>query len=431
MSKLPVNLSSYIPTFHKNHLEIIDSTLKNSGFECYLVGGSVRDLVMKKIPKEYDLTTNAEPKQIKKLFRTVIDTGIEHGTVTIVIDKVNYEVTTYRIDKDYTDGRRPGHVEFGTTLHEDLKRRDFTMNALAFDLQSEELIDDHSGLVDIENQTIRTIGNPIQRFSEDGLRPIRALRFASTLNFTIEEETKKAIHLTKHITQKISLERFQDEILKSFVGENPAKMIQLLAEENIFQIFLPTIPKDLKPNETILYKLNQIPNDLIGFQLAFAFYSILPSLTLKELETHLRTLKFSGQNIKDSILFFDLLTKWNQIENTNSLATYTIKKDYLAPVKRHFLNRYELNQNFFKKLKPIFGDQIETMITIWEKNPPLLLSDLALNGNHLSENFPNLPKTKFGEVLNQLLDLVLQTPKENEYLRLIQHTAEIINKLSK
>lgn len=146
---------------------------------------------MNKIPKEYDFTTNAEPKQVKKLFRTVIDTGIDHGTVTIVLDRINYEVTTYRIDKDYLDGRRPEHVEFGTTLQEDLKRRDFTMNALAYDLQTGQLVDEHFGLNDIENKLIRTIGNPIKRFSEDGLRPIRALRFASTLDFTIEFETKK------------------------------------------------------------------------------------------------------------------------------------------------------------------------------------------------------------------------------------------------
>ncbi|TGL08581.1 CCA tRNA nucleotidyltransferase [Leptospira bouyouniensis] len=428
---MPIDLSSLVPSPHKKHLETIDAALKKAGFECYLVGGSVRDLVMKKIPKEYDLTTNAEPKDVKKLFRTVIDTGIEHGTVTVVLDKVNYEITTYRIDKDYVDGRRPGHVEFGTTLHEDLKRRDFTMNALAYDLKSCELIDEHDGLVDIENKIIRTIGNPIERFTEDGLRPIRALRFASTLNFKIEPETKKAIQLTKHITKKISLERFQDEILKSFLGENPSAMIRLLAEENLFQVFLPTLPNDLTPNEIILDKLNYIPKELVGMQLCFAFYSISPDISLKELETYLRSLKFSGQNIKDTLLFFEILQKWIQNSDKSSLSIYDIKKNYLAPVKRHFNSRYTLDETFFQKLKPIFEDEISRFVSIWNDNPPLLLSDLALNGNHLSENFPNLPKTKFGEVLHLLLELVLHSPKENEFHKLIAQSAEIINNLSK
>ncbi|XDD45881.1 CCA tRNA nucleotidyltransferase [Leptospira sp. WS39.C2] len=427
---MPIDFTSLIPTFYKQHLELIDSALKNAGFECYLVGGSVRDLVMNRIPKEYDLTTNAEPKQIKKLFRTVIDTGIEHGTVTIVLDKVNYEVTTYRIDKDYIDGRRPEHVEFGTTLHEDLKRRDFTMNALAYDIQTGILIDDHLGIQDIHNKIIRTIGNPIKRFTEDGLRPIRALRFASTLNFTIEEETKRAIHLTKHITKKISLERFQDEILKSFLGDKPSKMIELLVEENIFSIFIPTFPIDLNPNHITLNRLNEIHKDLVGLQLAYTFFSLLPNLDQKELENHLRTLKFSGQNIKDSLLFFDLIRKWTNIPNPNDTNEFTFKKDYLAPVKRHFANRYQLDAEFFERLSPIFGSNIERMVSIWNENPPLLLSDLTINGNHLSEHFPNLPKIKFGEVLNFLLDLVLVSPKENEFHNLITQSAEFINKLS-
>lgn len=149
---MPIDIHSLVPQNYLNHLLQIDSALKGAGFECYLVGGSVRDLVMGKIPKEYDLTTNAEPKQVKRLFRTVIDTGIEHGTVTVVLDKINYEITTYRIDKDYTDGRRPDHVEFGTTLSEDLKRRDFTMNALAFDIKSGLLVDEHLGIRDIEQK---------------------------------------------------------------------------------------------------------------------------------------------------------------------------------------------------------------------------------------------------------------------------------------
>ncbi|TGL20580.1 poly-A polymerase [Leptospira bourretii] len=428
---MPIDPQILIPKNNLNHLLQIDSALKGAGFECFLVGGSVRDLVMGKIPKEYDLTTNAEPKQVKRLFRTVIDTGIEHGTVTVVLDKVHYEVTTYRIDKDYTDGRRPDHVEFGTTLSEDLKRRDFTMNALAFDLTTGLLVDEHSGQKDIQERTIRTIGNPIKRFSEDGLRPIRALRFASTLDFEIELETKKAIHETKQITKKISLERFQDEILKSFLGQNPSRMIQLLAEEGIFQIFLPSLPSELNPQKNILEKLNQTSKEIIGLQLALAFYSFLADTTSKELETILRTLKFSGQNTKDCLLFFDFICKWESILKETNINEFSLKKEYLAPVKRHFQTRFKIDREFILKLTPIFGETTTQLVQIWEEEPPLLLTDMKLNGNHLTESFPDLAKTHYGTVLNHLLDLVLHSPKENEYSRLLRHSAQFISNLIK
>ncbi|WP_415857910.1 CCA tRNA nucleotidyltransferase [Leptospira vanthielii] len=409
----------------------IDSALKGEGFECYLVGGSVRDLVMGKTPKEYDLTTNAEPKQVKRLFRTVIDTGIEHGTVTVVLDRINYEITTYRIDKDYTDGRRPDLVEFGTTLSEDLKRRDFTMNALAFDISTGLLIDEHFGQKDIQERTIRTIGNPIQRFSEDGLRPIRALRFASTLDFVIEPETKKAIHETKQITKKISLERFQDEVLKSFLGPYPSRMIQLLVEEDIFQIFLPNLPKLLSIKNHVLERLDKTSKDLIGLQLALAFFAILDDISLKELESILRSLKFSGQNIKDCLLFFEFLAKWEKTESLTRENEFILKKEYLAHVKRHFQTRFPIDREFFLKLEPIFGKTTLQMLRIWDEAPPLLLTDMKLNGNHLAETYPELAKTNYGIILNQLLELVLRSPKENEYSRLLQHSAQFIGKLIK
>ncbi|TGL35826.1 CCA tRNA nucleotidyltransferase [Leptospira perdikensis] len=428
---MPIDIQSLVPNNYLNHLHQIDSVLKGAGYECYLVGGSVRDLAMGKIPKEYDLTTNAEPKQVKRLFRTVIDTGIEHGTVTVVLDRINYEITTYRIDKDYTDGRRPDHVEFGTTLSEDLKRRDFTMNALALDIQTGLLIDEHFGLKDIEQKTIRTIGNPIKRFTEDGLRPIRALRFASTLDFSIEPETKKAIQETKQITKKISLERFQDEVLKSFLGPKPSRMIQLLAEESIFQIFLPNLPNQLFPKDGILERLDQTSKDLTGLQLALAFYALLNDVSLKELEIILRTLKFSGINTKDCLLFFEFLKKWEQKQNFTDIDEFVFKKEYLAPVKRHFQTRLSVDTEWIQKLNPIFGPATSELTQIWGQNPPLLLADLKINGNHLAESFPDLAKTNYGTVLNQLLDLVLHTPKENEYSGLLRHSAQIIGNLIK
>ena len=204
-----------IPPKNLEDLQFISRTLNEAGYKCYLVGGSVRDLAIGKVPYEYDLTTSAKPEDVKKIFRKVVDTGIKHGTVTVIVNGEGYEVTTFRLDIGYSDGRRPDAIIYGETLSDDLKRRDFTMNALALDLLTEEFVDEHNGLEDIQNKIIRTIGIPEERFTEDGLRPIRALRFISTLGFSIEEATYRAIYKTRSITAKISVERFHDELNKT------------------------------------------------------------------------------------------------------------------------------------------------------------------------------------------------------------------------
>lgn len=207
-------------------------------------------------------------------------------------------------------------------------------------------------------------------------------------------------------------------------------MIQLLAEESIFQIFLPNLPPQLFPNHNILKKLDQTSKDFIGIQLALAFFSFLNQSSLKELETILRTLKFSGQNTKDCLLFFEFLTKWEKNQTTPNIDEFTIKKEYLAPVKRHFQSRFSIDNEFIFKLKPIFGEITSQMVRIWEEEPPLLLTDMKINGNHLAETYPQLAKTNYGMVLNYLLDLVLHSPKENEYSRLLHHSAHFISNLT-
>nr|MBP9888167.1 hypothetical protein [Leptospiraceae bacterium] len=230
-------LINQIPENDKKDLEFISSKIKESGHESYLIGGSVRDLILGKKPHEYDLTTSSHPEHVKKLFKRVIETGIQHGTVTVMLADNAYEITTFRKDIDYTDGRRPDKIEFGASLSEDMKRRDFTMNAIALNILSGKMIDENNGIADIQNKLIRTIGNPLERFGEDGLRPIRAIRFQSTLNFQIESETYKAIFLTRHITEKISRERFHDELNKILNSQNAFIGLYELYKNQIFELF--------------------------------------------------------------------------------------------------------------------------------------------------------------------------------------------------
>ena len=216
--------------------EII-ATLQQNNFEAYAVGGCVRDSILGREPNDWDITTSASPEEVKALFRRTIDTGIEHGTVTIMIDKVGYEVTTYRIDGKYEDGRHPTEVTFTRNLKEDLLRRDFTINAMAYN-DTDGLVDIFGGLEDIERKVIRCVGDPRARFTEDALRLMRAVRFAAQLGYTIEEETREAMKEIAGNLKKISAERIQVELVKTLVSPNPF-MMKDAYELGLTKIFMP------------------------------------------------------------------------------------------------------------------------------------------------------------------------------------------------
>ena len=223
--------------------------LHKNGYEAYIVGGSVRDMYLGKDAHDFDITTNAVPHITKNLFCdfTVVETGMKHGTVTAVISGENIEITTYRQEGEYSDSRHPDKVEFTTSLPLDLSRRDFTVNALAYD-GSEELIDLFGGKEDIENKVIKAIGNPYDRFSEDALRILRGIRFASVLDFEIEEKTKRAMLDLKHLLHKISRERIAEEINKFLCGKSVKRV--LLDMWEVLAEIIPEIPPIKNPNAT-------------------------------------------------------------------------------------------------------------------------------------------------------------------------------------
>lgn len=220
--------------------EII-KTLVDHGYEAYAVGGCVRDSILGRIPGDWDITTSAKPEQVKQLFRRTIDTGIEHGTVTIMLDKEGFEVTTYRIDGEYEDNRHPKNVEFTSNLVEDLKRRDFTINAMAYN-DREGIVDEFNGLGDIERKVIRCVGNASERFDEDALRILRAIRFAAQLNFTIEEDTQEAIEKKTEFLRNISAERIRVELEKLLVSRYPEKLIHAY-RLGITEVVMPEFDK--------------------------------------------------------------------------------------------------------------------------------------------------------------------------------------------
>ena len=216
---------------------MIINNLQLHGYEAFAVGGCVRDSILARRPEDWDITTSARPDEIKKLFRRTVDTGIEHGTVTVLLGKDHYEVTTYRVDGAYEDNRHPKEVRFTTRLEEDLRRRDFTINAMAYN-DEVRLVDVFGGMQDLNHHLIRCVGDPMERFSEDALRILRAVRFSAQLNFPIEPATADAVRKLAPTLEHISAERIQTELVKLLVSPHPER-IQDAYELGITKVILP------------------------------------------------------------------------------------------------------------------------------------------------------------------------------------------------
>ncbi|MCD7708944.1 MAG: CCA tRNA nucleotidyltransferase [Clostridiales bacterium] len=217
-------------------IQIIDA-LQDAGFEAYAVGGCVRDALLGRAPSDWDITTSAFPDDMHSIFPRTVDTGVEHGTVTVLVGQNAYEVTTYRIDGPYEDGRHPSSVTFTRSLTEDLRRRDFTINAMAYS-PSEGLVDIFGGADDLQRKIIRCVGNPHDRFGEDALRMLRAVRFAAQLGFSIDGATRDAIRELSGNLEKVSAERIQAELVKLLVSDNPEEM-RTAWELGLTAVFLP------------------------------------------------------------------------------------------------------------------------------------------------------------------------------------------------
>ena len=221
--------------------------LEEKGFEAYVVGGCVRDSLLGREPHDWDITTSATPQQVKRIFQRTVDTGLKHGTVTVLLDREPYEVTTYRIDGEYLDGRHPSGVTFTRSLREDLQRRDFTINAMAYS-DSRGLQDCFGGLEDLKKGMIRAVGDPMKRFGEDALRIMRAVRFAAQLGYAVEEETRRAMKTLAPTLSRVSAERIAAELEKLLVSPHP-EMIRMAWECGITAVVLPEFDRCMETEQ--------------------------------------------------------------------------------------------------------------------------------------------------------------------------------------
>ena len=385
----------------------IITRLKSYNYEAVIVGGCVRDSLLNKTPHDYDIATSATPQQVLSIFKdhTVIPTGIQHGTVTIIISKTPYEVTTYRIDGNYTDGRRPEQVTFTPTLYEDLRRRDFTVNALAYSKET-ALIDYFNGTDDLKNKIIRCVGNPTERFSEDYLRMLRAYRFAAVLGFSIDTSVLDAIKILKTKITAISAERIRMELDKLLLTNNFSIITQFLEE------FSPIILPEIIINTTILQNTApHIPQRLASL---FHYAHNAPQTVI----TALKRLKYDNNTIT---LTHSILTSSKLPFTPNKSAMKRLLRDYGETTAKHNITYHSASRS--AENAAICSQIVEEILL---NNEPYTINHLQINGSDLIS--AGIPQGKaIGKALNFLLEQVIENPNLNTKEQLINLLA--VNKL--
>ena len=413
--KLPKNVSSIL------------NTLKSNGYEAYVVGGCVRDAVLNMTPSDYDITTSATPDEIKRLFKKTIDTGIKHGTVSIVFYDDNipsvYEVTTFRIDGEYEDSRHPKNVIYTKNLIEDLSRRDFTINAFAYD-EKKGLIDEFMGISDLKKKLIRCIGNPTDRFTEDALRILRSVRFAAKLGFNIESSTENAVKILAPTLQNISKERVQVEITKILTSDNPDFI------KKVFELGLSLyITKD--------FKYIKVSNLFRTRNVSVAYASLLYN---DEKLAHgiMKDLKLSNEVIKNVMAMLNA-KKYIDVINRSSdridLSGKNIKVSKFQVAIKKIINElgYDLSLSFFTLLKNKNEENynyiyaIDLLHKYKETNTPIFIKDLQINGKDLMDI--GYKGEAVGASLNYILNIIHERPELNEKDILIKISKKVYKKV--
>ena len=441
----------------------IVKTLYKNGYQAWVVGGSLRDLMLGKEPNDYDIATNSRPEEVMKIFQKVIPTGIKHGTVTILMDNNSIEVTTFRKDGKYVDGRRPDTITYASTIYEDISRRDFTINGIAYNPITDQIIDPFNGIDDIKNKIIRTIGNPIERFREDGLRCFRACRFSSQLNFSIEKNTFEAIKKSIDIASKISAERIRDEFIKIIISPKPSIGLECMRESGLLESFMPELLDGYGVEQNRYHKYDVYYHNIYTcdaasgndyrIRLAALLHDIGKPYAKKEIEgsnkegkksvfyNHeiigasiskkiMKRLKFSNADIN----FVTHLIRNHMFHYTENWTEGAVRR-FLRKVGIENLDAlFELRRadrigNGLKKGESNaikrFKERIEKII---EQENAITVKDLAINGNDIMETFNLKPGPIIGKILNNLLEVILDEPEKNKKEILLNIAKDIIEK---
>ena len=429
-------------------LQEVHARIVQAGYQCYVVGGAVRSIILQKAPTDWDLATDASPEDLIKLFRTVIPTGIKHGTVTILYKGQKFETTTFRIEGPYSDSRHPDYVHYTKELLQDLKRRDFTINAMAIDPQEKLLIDPYGGQEDCRKRLIRALGDPFERFQEDALRILRAVRFSSQLGFSIEEQTQKAMRTLAHTLKGVSAERIRDEMEKIMASERPSIGFNLMTETGILSILFPELEacrgiqqKGAHAFDVFTHSLlccDAAPKDNPRVRWAALLHDI--GKPLAKAETSEGETIFHRHEQLSAALSGKILRRLRFPVTFEKKVTHLVLHHMFhyedcwtdAAVRRFVRKVGKENLEDFFTLREADGwatagnppdrrpltEFRERIARVLSQDAPLSLKDLAVNGNDLSE--AGIPKGPvMGTVLEFLLETVLEDPSMNEREKLL------------
>lgn len=433
----------------------IIQTLQEHGYEAYAVGGCVRDSLLGREPGDWDITTSASPEETKKLFARTVDTGIEHGTVTVLLGKEGFEVTTYRIDGKYEDSRHPTEVIFTRNLREDLLRRDFTINAMAYN-DTEGIVDIFGGMDDLKRKIIRCVGNARERFGEDALRIMRGVRFAAQLGFSLEKGTKEAMTELAPMLEKISAERIQTELVKLLVSDSP-ELIREAYHLGITAVILPEFDEMMRTGQETKYHrydvgehtvqaVCNVPPDKV-LRLTMLLHDVAkPEMKTVDADG---TAHFKGHDIRGEQKAKEILRRLKFDNDTIHKVTKLVRwHDYRMPAEKK--NVRKAMSKISAELFPMYllvkradilahsmyrrEEELENLSGLQKCYEEIVadhecvsLKQLAVTGTDLI-GIGMKPGKQIGEVLNELLRIVLEYPEFNNkehLLRFVQNRFDI------
>lgn len=433
--------------------------LNMEDFQCFLVGGSVRDSIMGFIPTEYDIATNAKPEEVQRIFKYTIPTGIKHGTILVILDDMHVEITTFRSDGNYSDGRHPDKVEYTASIEDDLPRRDLTINAMAYNVLDGTLIDMFDGMKDIKNKIIRSVGNPYERFTEDGLRIMRAIRFATKLNFDIDKETFEAICRSTGMLASIAYERIREEFNGILVSNNPFRGLELLRKTGILALIMPELMQGFGVSQNRFHKYDVYYHILHTIQavepleteeltllvrLAALFHDIAKPMVQKKVSKQeepvyynhevvgaclakkiMKRLKYSNAEIDFVTLLVRQHMFYYQDEWTDGAVRRFMRAvgvENIKPLlKLREADRIGSGNRKDKESKAI-PKLLARIDKIIEEENAITVKDLKINGDDLIKEFNLKPSPLIGKILNYLLDLILDEPNLNNKECLMEKT---------